>query len=84
MDAQESGNALYGALNHDFSKASRAVLAALARIEASRAELGAQAIGNALYGIQCMSSNAEAVLLVLAALAKKIEARLRGAEAPTT
>jgi very-short-patch-repair endonuclease len=52
----------------------REVLAALApKIEASKEELDAQEVGNALYGLQSMSSDVREVVGVLAALTPKIE-----------
>jgi very-short-patch-repair endonuclease len=50
------------------------VLAALVpKIEGCREELDAQKVGNALYGLQNMSSDVEEVVGVLAALTPKIE-----------
>jgi hypothetical protein len=51
----------------------RDVLAALApKIESFRGELSAQEVGNALYGLKCMSRDVREVKDVLAALAPKI------------
>jgi outer membrane murein-binding lipoprotein Lpp len=50
------------------------VLAALApKVESCREELDAQAVGNAVYGLQSMSSDVREVKDVLAALAPKVE-----------
>jgi hypothetical protein len=50
------------------------MLAALApKIEGCREKLSAQAVGNALYGLQSMSSDVRELKDVLAALAPKIE-----------
>jgi very-short-patch-repair endonuclease len=60
-------------MSSDVQEVRDVLVALVPKIEGSREELSAQAVGNALYGLQSMSSDVQEVRDVLAVLVPKIE-----------